>query len=268
MKDADVIIFAGGITPGLEGEEMPIKVPGFHGGDREWIELPEVQTRLLAELKKTGKKIVFVNFSGSAVALTREAAMCDAIVQAWYPGQAGGEAVASVLFGEYNPAGRLPITFYKSTKQLPGFEDYSMKGRTYRYMTDEPLFPFGHGLSYTTFAYGDATVSSAAINAEEGCTLTVPVTNTGNRDGDEVVQVYLRRPSDKEGPVKTLRAFRRVTLKKGETKDVAFKLDGEAFNWFDTQSNTVRPVSGEYEILYGGTSDSKALKTVKVTLER
>ena len=267
VKDADVIIFAGGITPGLEGEEMPITVPGFRGGDREWIELPEVQTRLLAELKKTGKKIVFVNFSGSAIALTREAAMCDAIVQAWYPGQAGGDAIASVLFGEYNPAGRLPITFYKSTKQLPGFEDYSMKGRTYRYMTDEPLFPFGYGLSYTTFAYGDAAVSATEFDADEGCTLTVPVTNTGTRDGDEVVQVYLRRPSDKEGPVKTLRAFRRVTLKKGETKNVEFKLDGKSFEWYDTQSNTVRPVSGEYEIMYGGTSDSKALKTVKVSLK-
>ena len=267
VKDADVIIFAGGITPGLEGEEMPIKVPGFRGGDRETIELPAVQTRLLSELKNTGKKIVFVNFSGSAVALTQEAAMCDAMVQAWYPGQAGGEAVASVLFGEYNPAGRLPITFYKSTSQLPGFEDYSMKGRTYRYFEGEPLFPFGHGLSYTTFKYGDASLSSTEIKAGDGCTLTVPVTNTGGRDGDEVVQVYLRRPADKDGPLKTLRDFRRVTLKKGETKDVTFSLNGETFNWFDTGSNTVRPLEGEYEILYGGTSDTKALKAIRISLK-
>ena len=266
VEDADVVIFAGGISPGLEGEEMPVKIPGFRGGDRESIELPAVQTQLLTLLKKAGKKIIFVNFSGSAIALTQEARLCDAILQAWYPGQAGGEAIASTLFGEYNPAGRLPVTFYKSTEQLPDFEDYSMKGRTYRYLTDEALFPFGHGLSYTTFAYGQASISARNFTAEEGCTLTIPVSNTGERDGEEVVQVYLRRPDDPAGPVRTLRAFRRIAIQKGKTSQVSFHLDARSFEWFDTASNTMRPLKGEYEILYGGTSDAKRLKSLRVTL--
>ncbi len=264
VKDADVVIFAGGISPGLEGEEMPVSVPGFKGGDREAIELPEVQTRLLGELKKAGKKIVFVNYSGSAMALARETGLCDAIVQAWYPGQAGGDAVASVLFGEYNPAGRLPVTFYRSTSQLPDFMDYSMKGRTYRYLREKPLFPFGYGLSYTTFGYGKAEISSGEIKEGETCTLTVPVTNTGDRDGEEIVQVYLCRPGDKEGPCYALRDFRRVYIKKGETQEVTFRLDDESFEWFDTETNTMRPLSGDYEILYGGSSDRTQLKSVKM----
>ena len=265
VKDADVIIFAGGISPQLEGEEMPISIPGFKGGDRETIELPEVQTRLLGELKKTGKPIVLVNFSGSSIALTREAQLCDAILQAWYPGQAGGQAIASALFGDYNPAGRLPVTFYKSTSQLPDFEDYSMKGRTYRYMTETPLFPFGYGLSYTTFAYGDAQLSSNEVKKGTPLSLVIPVSNTGKYDGEEVVQVYLRRPGDSEGPVQALRAFKRVPVKKGETQQVTIELDDESFEWFDPQTNTMRPLAGEYEVLYGGTSDRSQLKVAKVT---
>ena len=265
VKDADVIIFAGGISPQLEGEEMPISIPGFKGGDRETIELPEVQTRLLGELKKTGKPIVFVNFSGSSIALTREAQLCDAILQAWYPGQAGGQAIASALFGDYNPAGRLPVTFYKSTNQLPDFEDYSMKGRTYRYMTEAPLFPFGYGLSYTTFAYGDAQLSSNEVKKGTPLSLVIPVSNTGKYDGEEVVQVYLRRPGDSEGPVQALRAFKRIPVKKGETQQVTIELDDESFEWFDPQTNTMRPLAGEYEVLYGGTSDRSQLKVAKVT---
>ena len=266
VKDADVVIFAGGISPGLEGEEMPVTIPGFRGGDRERIELPTVQTELLKELRKAGKKIVFVNFSGSAMALTQESKLCDAIVQAWYPGQAGGTAIASVLFGDYNPAGRLPVTFYKSTEQLPDFQDYNMKGHTYRYMTEKPLFPFGHGLSYTTFDYGQASLSANEVKCGETCTLTIPVTNTGKRDGEEVVQVYLRRPDDKEGPGHTLRAFRRILLKKGETQQVTFQLDGNSFEWFDTESNTMRPLKGDYIILYGGTSDTSKLQRIPIKL--
>ena len=266
VKDADVVIFAGGISPGLEGEEMPVKIPGFRGGDRENIELPAVQTDLLKELKKAGKQIVFVNFSGSAIALTREAQLCDAIIQAWYPGQAGGDAITSVLFGDYNPAGRLPVTFYKSTEQLPDFENYDMKGRTYRYMTETPLFPFGHGLSYTTFNYGNAKLSTNEMKSEGTCTLTIPVTNTGNRDGEEVIQIYLRRPADKKGPHHTLRAFKRISLKQGETRQVDFQLNGESFEWFDTETNTMHPLKGEYEILYGGTSDARKLKSIQIKL--
>lgn len=263
-KEADIIIFAGGISPQLEGEEMPVAVPGFKGGDRENIDLPDVQVTLLTELKKIGKKIVFVNFSGGSMALTHESNMCDAILQAWYPGQAGGDAIASVLFGEYNPAGRLPITFYRSIDQFPDFLDYSMKGRTYRYMTDTPLFPFGHGLSYTDFTYGNARLSSTEMTKDKVLTITIPVSNIGKCDGEEVVQVYLRRPGDTEGPSHSLRGFQRVAIKKGETQQVELQLKAEDFEWFDTATNTMRPIEGEYEILYGGTSDMKMLKTVKV----
>lgn len=265
VKDADIIIFAGGISPQLEGEEQYISYPGFNNGDRTAIELPSVQTHFLAELKKTGKPIVFVNFSGSAIALERESQLCDAIIQAWYPGEAGGQAIASVLFGAYNPAGRLPVTFYKSTKQLPDFEDYSMKGRTYRYMTEQALFPFGHGLSYTTFTYGDAQLSSNNKQKGTPLSLCIPITNSGEYDGEEVVQIYLRRPDDKEGPTLTLRAFERINIKKGETKNIIIKLNDEDLEWFDTTTNTMRPLSGTYEILYGGTSDIKQLKVTRFT---
>ena len=251
---ADVVIFAGGISPLLEGEEMKVDVQGFKGGDRTDIELPAVQRQLLKVLKAAGKKVVFVNFSGSAVGLESETQTCDAILQAWYPGEAGGTAVADVLYGDYNPAGRLPVTFYKNVSQLPDYEDYSMKGRTYRYFEGTPLFPFGHGLSYTTFVYGKAEV-------KDGC-LLVPVTNTGSMDGDEVVQLYLNRPDDANGPRKTLRAFKRVHIPTGATRTVSLPLTEETFNWWDTATNTVHPLKGSYKLLYGGSSDDCALQTM------
>ena len=251
---ADVVVFAGGISPLLEGEEMKVNVQGFKGGDRTDIELPAIQRQLLRALKAAGKKVVFVNFSGSAVGLEPETQTCDAILQAWYPGEAGGTAVTDVLYGDYNPAGRLPVTFYKNVGQLPDFQDYSMKGRTYRYFEGTPLFPFGHGLSYTTFAYGKAEV-------KEGC-LLVPVTNTGRMDGDEVVQLYLNRPDDANGPLKTLRAFKRVHIPAGATRTVSLPLTEETFNWWDTATNTVHPLKGSYKLLYGGSSDDQALQTL------
>ena len=251
---ADVVVFAGGISPLLEGEEMKVDVQGFKGGDRTDIELPAIQRQLLKALKVAGKKVVFVNFSGSAVGLEPETQTCDAILQAWYPGEAGGTAVADVLYGDYNPAGRLPVTFYKKVSQLPDYEDYSMKGRTYRYFEGTPLFPFGHGLSYTTFAYGKAEV-------KDGC-LLVPVTNTGRMDGDEVVQLYLNRPDDANGPRKTLRAFKRVHIPAGATRTVSLPLTEETFNWWDTATNTVHPLKGSYKLLYGGSSDDYALQTM------
>lgn len=251
---ADVVIFAGGISPLLEGEEMKVNVQGFKGGDRTDIELPAIQRQLLKALKAAGKKVVFVNYSGSAVGLEPETQTCDAILQAWYPGEAGGTAVADVLYGDYNPAGRLPVTFYKNVGQLPDFQDYSMKGRTYRYFEGTPLFPFGYGLSYTTFAYGKAEV-------KDGC-LLVPVTNTGSMDGDEVVQLYLNRPDDADGPRKTLRAFKRVHIPAGTTCTVSLPLTEETFNWWDKESNTVRPLKGSYKLLYGGSSDDRALQTL------
>lgn len=254
VDHADVVIFAGGISPLLEGEEMKVNVQGFKGGDRTDIELPAIQRQLLKALKAAGKKVVFVNFSGSAVGLEPETQTCDAILQAWYPGEAGGTAVADVLYGDYNPAGRLPVTFYKNVGQLPDYEDYSMKGRTYRYFEGTPLFPFGHGLSYTTFAYGKAEV-------KDGC-LLVPVTNTGSMDGDEVVQLYLNRPDDANGPRKTLRAFKRVHIPAGATRTVSLLLTEETFNWWDTATNTVHPLKGSYKLLYGGSSDDRALQTM------
>lgn len=251
---ADVVVFAGGISPLLEGEEMKVNVQGFKGGDRTDIELPAIQRQLLKALKVAGKKVVFVNFSGSAVGLEPETQTCDAILQAWYPGEAGGTAVADVLYGDYNPAGRLPVTFYKNVSQLPDYEDYSMKGRTYRYFEGTPLFPFGHGLSYTTFVYGKAEV-------KDGC-LLVPVTNTGSMDGDEVVQLYLNRPDDANGPRKTLRAFKRVHIPTGATRTVSLPLTEETFNWWDTATNTVHPLKGSYKLLYGGSSDDRTLQTM------
>ena len=265
VKDADIIIFAGGISPTLEGEEMSVKIPGFKGGDRTNIELPEIQREFIKKLKAAGKKIVYVNFSGSAMGLVPESQNCDAILQAWYPGQAGGQAVADVITGKYNPAGKLPITFYKNVEQIPDFEDYSMKGRTYRYMTEKPLFCFGHGLSYTTFEYGKADVSSNTLEDDKEITLTIPLKNTGKMDGEEVVQVYLKYNKDAEGPSHALRGFKRVDIEKGKTKNVEFTLDKEDFEWFDTQNNTMRAIEGEYTIYYGGTSDISKLK--KLTVE-
>ncbi len=162
---------------------MPVNIPGFKGGDRTDIELPAVQRNFLKALKDAGKQVVFVNCSGSSMALLPETESCDAILQAWYGGELGGYAVADVLFGDYNPSGKLPVTFYKSTKQLPDYEDYSMKGRTYRYMSD-PLFPFGFGLSYTDFAIGTASCNKTQLRTDESLTLTVPVSNTGKRSGN------------------------------------------------------------------------------------
>ena len=265
--DADVIIFAGGISPSLEGEEMPVSIPGFRGGDRTAIELPAAQTELVQALRKAGRRIVFVNFSGSAMGLTEVEPSCDAILQAWYPGQAGGTAIASVLYGEYNPAGRLPVTFYTSTSQLPGFEDYSMKGRTYRYMTGKPLYPFGYGLSYSSFSYGKGKLSAKSVSSDSGIRLTVPVTNNGSMDGQEVVQVYLRRPSDKEGPSHALRAFKRVDIPKGATVNVEFELTPEQFEWFDDRHDQMRLIPGKYELLYGASSDMSVLDRLTVTVK-
>lgn len=266
VKSADVIVFAGGISPSLEGEEMPVSAEGFKGGDRTTIELPAIQRRLVSELKKLGKPIIFVNYSGSAVGLEPESKICDAILQAWYPGQAGGAAVADVLLGKYNPSGKLPVTFYKHTEQLPDFQDYSMKGRTYRYMTETPLYCFGHGLSYTQFEYGTASLSNTSMSKGKQITLTVPVRNAGETDGEEVVEVYLSRPDDKEAPSHTLRAFKRVFVPKGKTVDVAFTLNDDTFQWFDTGTNTMRLVKGNYELLYGGTSDVKDLKKINISV--
>ena len=205
-----------------------------------------------------------MNCSGSAIALTPETESCDAILQAWYPGQEGGEAVARVLFGEYNPSGKLPITFYKDSEQLPDFKDYSMKGRTYRYMNDA-LFPFGYGLSYTAFNIGDASLSSSTLKKGEQITLKVPVSNVGKKDGTEIVQVYVKDPTDTDGPLKSLKAFQRVEVKAGQTAEATITLDSKNFELFDAGTNAVRAKAGNYEVYYGNSSADKDLKKVNVT---
>ncbi len=265
VKDADVVVFVGGISPRLEGEEMSVNYEGFKRGDRTDIELPKVQRELLAALKAAGKKVILVNCSGSPIALEPETKTCDAILQAWYPGQEGGTAVAEVLFGAYNPSGKLPVTFYRNLGQLPDFESYDMAGRTYRYMTEEPLFVFGHGLSYTTFGYGAPTLAKEKIAAGETLKLSVPVTNSGKRDGEEVVQVYLKKQGDVEGPVKALRAFKRVSIPAGETVNVAFELGGKELEWWDEQTNTMHVTAGVYDYMVGG--DSKAQKQGEFVIE-
>ena len=265
VKDADVIIFAGGISPAVEGEDMRVELPGFRGGDRTHIDMPQVQLNMLRALKKLGKPVVFVLCSGSAIALPEEVELTDAILQAWYAGQEGGTAVADVLFGDYNPAGRLPVTFYASTDQLPDFEDYDMsKGRTYRYFRGKPLFPFGHGLSYTTFQYEKAGLNKKSIGRNESLSLNITLKNTGQRDGDEVVQVYVRNLQDPAGPLKSLRAFKRVNIKAGATEQVQFKLPPATFEFFDQQSNAMIVKPGKYELLYGGSSDDNALKILEI----
>ena len=251
LEGIDLVVFAGGISPRVEGEEMPVELPGFRGGDRTDIELPAVQRQLLAALHQAGKKVVLVNFSGSAMGLEPETESCDAILQAWYPGQEGGTALAEILFGDVVPSGKLPVTFYRNIDQVPDYEDYAMKGRTYRYFDGSPLFPFGYGLSYTTFAYGEASVRKGR--------LTIPVTNTGSRDADEVVQLYVRRPDDAEGPLKSLRGFQRVHIPAGETVQVVFPLTGDTFLSWSPEAGDMVPQKGQWELLYGGSSADSAL---------
>ncbi|HEY5511932.1 MAG TPA: glycoside hydrolase family 3 C-terminal domain-containing protein [Prolixibacteraceae bacterium] len=265
VKNADVIIFVGGISPRLEGEEMRVTVEGFKGGDRTNIEIPKIQQEMVKALKATGKPVVYVVCTGSALALNWEEGHVDAILNAWYGGQAAGAAVADILFGDYNPAGRLPVTFYKSIDQLPDFEDYSMKGRTYRYMTQEPLYPFGFGLSYTTFAYKPAKLAKSTICKTDHVVLTTEVQNTGKRSGEEVVQVYLRNSNDPAGPIISLKGFKRVSLKAGQSQKVSFDLAPETFNSFNDQTQKFEVLPGKYELLYGGSSANKSLN--KVTLE-
>ena len=248
LKGIDKVIFVGGIAPSLEGEEMPVNIEGFKGGDRTDIELPKVQREFLKALKAAGKQVIFVNCSGSAIALEPEVQTCDAIVQAWYPGQEGGTAVADVLFGDVNPSGKLPVTFYKRSSQLPDYEDYSMKGRTYRYFNDA-LFPFGYGLSYTTFE-----VDAEPSIDTKGIAVKFTVENTGKRDGTEMVQVYIRNTADKEGPLKTLRAFKRVDVKAGQKVTDTIRLDRESFEGWDSETNTMRFVPGTYDIYVGNSS--------------
>ena len=256
-EDCDIVLYAGGINPRLEGEEMPVNVPGFKDGDRTEIEFLPAQREEIARLKAAGKKVILINFSGSAMGLEEETRSCEAILQAWYPGEEGGNALADIILGSVAPSGKLPVTFYRNVGQLPPFEDYSMAGRTYRYFQGQPLFPFGFGLSYTTFSYGDAYV--------DGANLYVPVTNTGSRTATEVVQLYVRRPDDADGPLKSLRGFKRVTLEPGQTAAVALPLTDDTFLGWSHEAQDMVPLRGSWQLLYGPSSDS--LKTLEFCRE-
>ena len=256
---AETVIFVGGISPSLEGEEMRVNEPGFKGGDRTSIELPQVQRQLLATLHQAGKHVIFVNCSGSAIAMVPELESCDAILQWWYGGEQGGTALAEVLFGQYNPSGKLPVTFYRNTDELPDFLDYTMKGRTYRYFQGQPLFPFGFGLSYTTFS-----ISKPVYKNDK---LQVKVSNTGNRHGLETVQVYIRRVADTEGPLKSLRAYQQVQLAPGETKTISIALPRNSFEGWDASTNTMCVVPGKYEVMVGHSSADNDLQKILVSIK-
>ena len=265
--DADVIFFVGGLSPFVEGEEMRVQVDGFRGGDRERIELPEVQGKVLKALHSTGKPVVFVLCSGSAVALEANEKDYDALVCAWYGGQAGGTAVGDIVSGKVSPSGKLPITFYKSTSQLPDFLDYDMDGRTYRYFKGEPLYPFGYGLSYGDFQYGKASLSEKTVSLGEDVTISIPVSNKGKMSADEVVQVYVCRLGDAEAPIKSLKGFKRISLPSGGKTTVSVTLTPDAFSYYDDKADDLVQKAGRYELLYGSSSADKDLKKVVLTIK-
>ncbi|MBO7192105.1 MAG: glycoside hydrolase family 3 C-terminal domain-containing protein [Bacteroidales bacterium] len=266
-EGSDVIFFVGGLAPTIEGEEMRVTLDGFKGGDRERIELPEVQGKMLKALKATGKPVVFILCSGSAVALEQNEGDYDALVCAWYGGQAGGTAVGDIVSGKVSPSGRLPITFYKSTAQLPDFLDYNMKGRTYRYMTEAPLYPFGYGLSYADFSYEGAKLSSKSVKAGDSVTVTVTLKNDSDVASDEVVQVYVKRLDDENAPIKALKGFQRVSMNAGETKKVSIELPASSFEYYDSTADDLVVKPGKYQILYGSSSADADLKALNFTIK-
>lgn len=253
VKDADVLIYVGGISPRLEGEEMRVKVPGFSGGDRTTIMLPTVQTDFLKALKATGKPVVFVMMTGSAIAIPWESENIPAIINDWYGGQAAGTAVADVLFGDYNPGGRLPVTFYKNDNDLPSFEDYSMANRTYRYFKGEALYPFGFGMSYTNFKYSDLKLSKKNVSKNETVNLEVMLTNTGKMKGDEVVQLYISHEGIDYAPLNALKGFKRITLNAGASTKVNFAISPDLLKIVNEDGNSVF-APGTVKIVVGGSS--------------
>jgi len=266
-RAADAVIFVGGLTAEVEGEEMRVSYPGFAGGDRTDIALPAIQQKLLEALHATGKPVVLVLTTGSAVGLKWAKENLPGILVAWYPGQQGGNAVADVLFGDANPAGRLPVTFYESVSQLPPFADYNMEGRTYRYFRGAPVYPFGHGLSYTRFAYSGLRVSGAS--AEPGGRLEVEATvkNTGTRAGEEVVQLYVRDvEAARPAAIRSLRGFQRIRLAPGEEQRVRFTLVPERdFASYDEVRKAYRVEPGAFEIEIGASSADLPLRA-RVTM--
>jgi beta-glucosidase len=265
-QQADAVVMVLGLTARLEGEEMPVAIEGFKGGDRTRIDLPAAQQRLLERIVAVGKPTVLVLLNGSAVAVNWAQDHVPAIVEGWYPGQAGGTALAEVLFGDYNPAGRLPVTFYRDTTDLPPFENYDMKGRTYRFFEGKPLYPFGHGLSYTTFGYKKLRTSTATLPADGSVTVKIDVTNTGKRTGDEVVQLYVRHTASRvTRPKRDLRGFKRITLKPGETRTVSFPLTAQSLAYWDEATHGWIVENAPVSLEVGASSgDIRVRQTIKV----
>jgi beta-glucosidase len=265
-KEADVVVAFVGLSPQLEGEEMRIKIDGFDGGDRTSLDLPAPQQKLLEAVAATGKPLIVVLQSGSAVALNWANAHADAVLEAWYPGVAGGEAVARTLAGLNNPAGRLPITFYASLDGLPAFTDYSLKGRTYRYFTGKPLWGFGYGLSYSSFKYSPVKLSAETLKAGEPIAATVTVTNASAVSGDEVVEAYLKTPQP-DGPIHSLVGFQRIHLAAGASREVTISIDPRSLSSVDDKGyRSILP--GKYSVSLGGAQpqDTKAKSEAGFTI--
>jgi len=258
---ADHVVLVLGLTARLEGEEMRgLELEGFNAGDRTSLDLPAIQRSLIRQIAATGKPVTLVLMTGSAVSITREHTLVPAILQAWYGGEAAGEAVADVLFGDYNPAGRLPVTFYRSVEDLPPFEDYDMLGRTYRYFEGEVLYPFGYGLSYSSFTYDNLILEKEEMGSDETITISVDISNSGRRDGEEVVQLYIRDLESKEiRPLKDLRGFERVSVKAGQTIVVTMTLGPDELAYYDRAAGDYVVESGKYEVMVGPSSASEDL---------
>ena len=263
---ADAVVLFLGLTARLEGEEMPVEIEGFRGGDRTRIDLPAAQERLLERIVAVGRPTALVLLNGSALAVTWAQQHVPAIVEAWYPGQAGGTAIADVLFGDYNPGGRLPVTFYKNVDDLPPFDDYRMEGRTYRFFKGTPLYPFGYGLSYTTFAYTKLRTSAGTLTAGDTLTVRVDLTNTGKREGDEVAQLYVRHLASRVArPREDLRGYQRVTLRPGETRTVDFPLSAASLAYWNPDAHRWVVEDEPVEIAVGASSaDIRLRRTVRV----
>ena len=265
-KNADVVIAVLGITSDLEGEEMPVSEEGFKGGDRISIDLPKPKEALLKAVAATGKPLVLVLANGSALAVNWANERVNAILDSWYAGEEGGAAIAETLSGQNNPAGRLPVTFYTGIEQLPAFEDYAMQNRTYRYFKGKPLYPFGYGLSYTTFSYTNLTLPKAAIHAGDPLTAEVTVTNTGKLEGDEVVQLYLSFPSVPGAPLRALRGFKRVHLNPGESQKVRFELKDRDLSMVSEAGEPI-VAEGSYSVSIGGGQPNTAAPAVTGTIQ-
>ena len=267
-RQADAVVMVMGLTARLEGEEMPVAIEGFRGGDRTRIDLPAAQERLLKRITALGKPTVLVLLNGSAVAVNWAQDHVPAIVEGWYPGQAGGTALADVLFGDYNPAGRLPVTFYRDTTDLPPFNNYDMAGRTYRYFAGKPLYAFGHGLSYTTFRYSGLRTNTVSLSPRGAITVTVDVTDTGKRAGDEVVQLYARHIGSKlTRPNRDLRGFRRIALEPGQKRSVSFSVPASSLAWWNAATHAWKVEADTIAFEVGASSaDIRATRKVRVKL--